>query len=257
MVAAVLKKMKRGKAPGLDGWLVEESRLLPGEILQSIAELFETVEVDGKWPAALWLLLPKAPGEGPFDRRPIWLLPILYRAWAAGRAQAFAQWRRSWRKADGDVGAEELTWELAVELESAEAADETVCGAALDWSEAFDNIGLSLVARATEQAGIPPWLGRPLLAAYSAPRRLRLDGALSCPWSPTSGILPGCLLAVFVLGILMRPWYVRTGLLHGKLRRCIYVDDLTVWQRGEPAECAEAVSDALATAHRFEQAMDF
>eukprot|EP00974_Lingulodinium_polyedra_P104148 10079799-Lingulodinium_polyedra.AAC.1 len=48
----------------------------------------------------------------PMQRRPIWLLPIVYRAWAAGRARDFPDWIASW---DGGAvrGAEELAWELA------------------------------------------------------------------------------------------------------------------------------------------------
>ena len=73
------------------------------------------------------------------NRPPIWLLPMLYRLWAAGRAQLFARWRTSWPGGDGGFGAEELAWQLALDLETAEAMDEDVCGAALDWRKAFDN----------------------------------------------------------------------------------------------------------------------
>eukprot|EP00974_Lingulodinium_polyedra_P096871 9388785-Lingulodinium_polyedra.AAC.1 len=47
---------------------------------------------------------------------------------------------------------------------------------------------------------------RPACSAHAAPRRLRVDGALGGPWEPTSGILPGRALAVFVLRVLLAPW---------------------------------------------------
>ena len=50
-----------------------------------------------------------------------------------------ARWVVSW-DADIGVGAEELAWEPALELEAAEAAGEAICGAALDWRKAFDCI---------------------------------------------------------------------------------------------------------------------
>ncbi len=127
--------MPHRKAFGLDGWSVAELRLLPDELLAWCAELLETVERTGMWPEALHrpesLLLPQGgPDDAgdPIDRRPIWLLPMLHRLWAAGRAQLSAKWRASWPGGGSGLGAEELAWQLALELEAVEAAGEDVCG---------------------------------------------------------------------------------------------------------------------------------
>ncbi|CAK0862848.1 unnamed protein product [Prorocentrum cordatum] len=147
-VSSLLRRMPRRKKPGLDGWTVKELRLLPPELHGWIAELFEEIEACGSWPSELvepeGLLLPK-PGGGadPMDRRPIWLLPILYRLWAAGRARLFARRRLRWAGEEVQRGAEELAWELALELEAAEALSETIAGAALDWRKAYDHIDLA------------------------------------------------------------------------------------------------------------------
>ena len=77
------------------------------------------------------------------------------------------------------------------------------------------------------------------------------------PWEPTSGILLGCALAVFVLSVLVRPWYCRTGRVHDSLRRRVYVDDLTVWARGSAEDVAEAVAEALVITRQFEADMDW
>eukprot|EP00974_Lingulodinium_polyedra_P066841 6469010-Lingulodinium_polyedra.AAC.1 len=50
-------------------------------------------------------------------------------------------------------GAEELAWELAVELEEAEAAGRIIAGAALDWRKAFDHIPLPTVRAGLARAG--------------------------------------------------------------------------------------------------------
>jgi hypothetical protein len=261
LVLSILMRMALHKAPGLDGWTVDELRLLPPALLEWIAELFESVERTGRWPEELCqpegLLLPKPGDGGPMDRRPIWLLPMLYRVWAAGRAKLFAQWRASWGNGDGGAGSEELAWDLALELEAAEATGESICGGALDWRKAFDHVSLQLLERALARARVPAWLSGPLLAAYKAPRRVRVDGALGQPWVPTSGILPGCSLAVFVLSFLVRPWYQRTGRVHDGLRRRVYVDDLTVWARGQAGEVAEAVAEALRITRAYEADMDW
>ena len=258
---ALLKRMPKRKAVGLDGWAVAELRLLPEEILGWVVELFEAVERLGRWPDALsrpeGLLLPKPGDGGPMDRRPIWLLPMLYRVWAAGRAQLFARWRLSWGDGDGSVGAEELAWDLALELEAAEAQADTICGSALDWRKAFDHVSLKLLRAVLERARVPQWILGPLMATYSAPRRLRVEGALGQPWGPTSGILPGCALAIFVLSVLVRPWYWRTGRVHDSLRRRVYVDDLTVWARGSADDVAEAVAEALVITRQYEADMDW
>ena len=177
--------------------------------------------------------------------------------WAAGRAKLFAQWRAAWGNGDGGARSEELAWDLALELEAAEAAGESICGGALDWRKAFDHVSLELLERALARARVPAWLSGPLLAAYKAPRRVRVDGALGQPWVPTSGILPGCALAVFVLSVLVRPWYQRTGRVHDGLRRRVYVDDLTVWARGQADEVAEAVAEALRITRAYEADMDW
>eukprot|EP00974_Lingulodinium_polyedra_P114063 11043785-Lingulodinium_polyedra.AAC.1 len=64
---------------------------------------------------------------------------MAYRVRAAGRARDAAAWIAS--RGEGALrGAEELAWELAVELEAAEAAGEYIAEAALDWKKAFDRI---------------------------------------------------------------------------------------------------------------------
>ena len=262
MVRALLRKMPRRKKPGLDAWTVAELRLLPDALLGWIAELFEAVEARGAWPQHLrepeGLLLPKPDGGGEaLDRRPIWLLPILYRLWAAGRAQLFARWRLAWAGDDVRAGAEELAWELALELEAAEALEEAIAGQALDWRKAYDHVCLATLPHLLDRAGVPSWLVQPALSAYTARRRLRVGQALGEPWEPTSGILPGCALAVFFLSVLTLPWLRRTGGIDDRLRRRIYVDDFTVWMRGDPVEVGEAVSAALELTLQFEHAMDW
>jgi ribonuclease HI len=258
----ILRRMAKRKAAGLDGWTVAELRLLPDELMELIVLMLNAVEEQGVWPAQLQapegLLLPKG-GAGkhgdPMDRRPIWLLPMIYRVWAAGRAQLFARWRASWPDADGVLGAEELAWELALDLEAAEATGEDICGAALDWRKAFDNIPLSSLGAILMRSGVPEWIRRPVVAAYTAPRRLRVEGALGKCWDPTSGILPGCALAVFVLSVMLRPWDRKMARIHDLLRRRIYVDDLSFWARGKAEEVAPAITEGLETTRRFEEAM--
>ena len=128
--------MAARKAPGLDGWTVAELRLLPAWWHERVAHVLEAVERAGRWPETArqpaGLLLPK-PGGG---QRPIWLLPMVYRVWAHGRAPLWAAWREAWGPplAEGRRGAESQAWALALELEAAAATGDALAGAALDWS---------------------------------------------------------------------------------------------------------------------------
>eukprot|EP00969_Alexandrium_andersonii_P201011 8880689-Alexandrium_andersonii.AAC.1 len=74
--------------------------------------------------------------------------PMLYRVWAVGRAHLFARWRSAWSDGDGDASAEQLAWDLAIELEAAETSGESICGCALDWRNPFDNVSLQLLEQA-------------------------------------------------------------------------------------------------------------
>eukprot|EP00974_Lingulodinium_polyedra_P057698 5554595-Lingulodinium_polyedra.AAC.1 len=89
-------------------------------------------------------------------------------------------------------GAEDLAWQLAVELEAAEAAGRFIAGAALDWRKAFDHVPLTAVSAGLERAGVPEWLRGPVCSAYAAPRRIRVDTERSAAsGSPPAGSCQG------------------------------------------------------------------
>ena len=72
-----------------------------GPLLDWVAALLALVEDTGAWPQELCrgetILLPKGGASDPLDRRPITLLPILYRIWAALRAAQFRAWLQQTR----------------------------------------------------------------------------------------------------------------------------------------------------------------
>eukprot|EP00974_Lingulodinium_polyedra_P074114 7181681-Lingulodinium_polyedra.AAC.1 len=104
---------------------------------------------------------------------------------------------------------------------------------------------LVTVRAALARAGVPGWPLGPVCSAYEAPRRLRVDGALGGEWRPTSGILPGCALAVFVLRALLVPWE-RAVEAAADVSRRIYVDDLTFWRCGLGQTVGNEVAAAVA-----------
>ena len=95
--------MSSAKAPGLDGWVPGEMKLLLVPLLQLLVRFFIVVERVGQWPDALQqpegLLLPK---EGNLDDLP--LLGRHPRQGGQGLAAGLVPGRRPWRGRAAGVG---------------------------------------------------------------------------------------------------------------------------------------------------------
>ena len=122
-VRLALQAMEKGKAPGLYEWFVHELRELTPTLRECIADLLNAVETQGRWPSSLpgplGILLPKGGTEDPMDRRPIWLMPMVYRMWASHRASTWAAWRLQWPGETPFEGADSLAWETSLHQEAA------------------------------------------------------------------------------------------------------------------------------------------
>ena len=107
--AAGIWALPLGRAPGPDGWTAEELRLWPPHHVATLTALFGAVERLGSWPTGLAaadvVLLPKpgGPPDQALQRRPITLLPVIYRLWARLRLPAVKLWRSQWDPAAGDA----------------------------------------------------------------------------------------------------------------------------------------------------------
>ena len=85
----VVRHIPRANAQGLDAWAPDDFKALPREAYDDLAAVLTLVEAEGKWPeglsGAIVALLPKKGDHGPLAQRPISLLPMVYRLWAAAR----------------------------------------------------------------------------------------------------------------------------------------------------------------------------
>jgi hypothetical protein len=121
---ATLRRMKRKSAAGMDAWSVDELRALPMAYWDRPAALLRVVETTGRWPAALarglLSLIPKGQGVAdPLKQRPVSVMSIVYRLWAATRLGEVIEWQEEWvhsglhgfRPAHG---AEDVYWGLAL-----------------------------------------------------------------------------------------------------------------------------------------------
>ena len=242
------------KAAGPDGWRVAELKLWRGPLLDWVADLLAVVETGGRWPEALrrgeTVLLPKGGTNDPLDRRPITLLAILYRVWAGIRATELRLWLKGSgvpllvEGVDGTMlGAEHQGLLLALELEEASSMEEALAGVAVDWSKCYDHLGFGYVRATLQAAGVPAWVLEPLLNMYTAPRHLKVDGAMGAVHVPTRCIPPGCPAAVDVLALIMMPWVVQARRTLDGCHARGWVDDLTWWSKGPPGALIQAVEE--------------
>ena len=59
--------------------------------------------------------------------------------------------------------ADALAWEVALEIEAANADDSTFGILALNWKKAYDGVSLQTQSQSLTKAGVPHWARLPLL----------------------------------------------------------------------------------------------
>ena len=95
---------------------------------------------------------------------------------------------------------------LAAELERATVEDDPVLAACIDLSKAYDTVNLQLLAFVLAGSGMPAEVWRPMLDMATAARCIKVLQAVGEWRQPTSGMLPGCPAATFVMSILLERW---------------------------------------------------
>ena len=256
-VVQAVTRLPLRRAPGPDGWAGEELRLWPRPLVVALVAMLRTVEALGRWPLGLWaaevVRLPKPGGDPdqPLQKRPIALLPVIYRLWARLRLRQVDAWRAAWDPAVASLtkGPEGQAWGLAWELAVAPASGHTICGVTVDLTKCYDSVRLPLLRRALAAAGWPAGVVGPFLSAYSAPRRLRVGEASGVVAPPKAGLLAGCPSAVSALAVLTWPWQLAVARAGATSARR-YVDDLTARVRG-----LRAAGPGLASAVWLESAL--
>ena len=92
----VVRHIPRAKAQGLDAWSPDDLKALPREAYEDLARVLVAVEEEGVWPdeltGAIVTVLPKKSDHSPLAQRPISLLPMVYRLWAAALGAILKEW---------------------------------------------------------------------------------------------------------------------------------------------------------------------
>ncbi|MCP4242474.1 MAG: hypothetical protein GY772_18115, partial [bacterium] len=149
-------------------------------------------------------MIPKPGATDATGLRPIGLMPVVYRLWAAARQPFVRQWLRPLENlvlgGRPGVGAELASLEAGAIAAEALASGEHAAAAFLDVSKAYEGVAHALLAEAALAEGFPPRIAHLAIAAYRGPRRVVLSGAPACRCAcPQRGIIAGCPVAVALM----------------------------------------------------------
>ena len=193
---AVLRGIARGLRPrvaaGADGWRALELKELPEVFWDRLADFLGACEAVGRWPEPLRVgivaLLP----------RPIVLLPLVYRIWAAARRPEVRAWVAG-AGADGAEipgrGADEAALEAECLGDETGDEDETLCGVFLDCSKCYERVPLQQLDAKASEALFPDKLLVLALGMYSGRRHVRVGPAVARAVQGSCGLMAGCGLA--------------------------------------------------------------
>ena len=262
-----VSKMKSEKATGLDGWSVEDLKVLPKNCLAHLAELLNVIETTGRWPGPLSkarvTLIPKSGGStDPGSQRPITVAPTIYRLWATTRLGQCAEWQAKylpWHMHGFCKGrsVEDGIWQVSMRIEEADARAAPLFGFNMDIAKAFDSVPHTIMFRLAERVGLSPAITRGLKAMYDTLVRRFKFGILGYGpgWQSTNGILQGCPISVLLLNVLMSVWGTRISSLSTTVINGMaetepegYADDCCVTSTTKAALCtAIAECETFAT----------
>jgi hypothetical protein len=245
MLRAACKAIGLDKSPGEDGWTARLMDEWSAEAWDQVCELLRAVERTGKWPKQLSggivCMLAKG-GVGPsvadpLQARPVVLLSVLYRVWAKARAGYLEHWIRvagMQPLEESAASCEDLAVDLAFVLEAAKVGGALPAWAvATDLSKAYDRIPLDVLEAALRDSGLPFGLWGPLLAMARSARRIKVGSVCGKQENPTHGLVPGCPLATYVMGLLLHRWRLAIYRAVPQAVKRSWVDDSTASATGD------------------------
>ena len=218
MLADVVQR-KSATAGGLDGWGWREIKVLPVSWFDGLARILTKVEDLGVWPDgsldAYITMIPKTDGDAtPLGQRPLSVLPVVYRIWAAARMSQLEGWFKSWVpdsvfSAGGGRGSVEAWYTSALDIDEVltGATDSHLHLSVADVVESFDTVDREILDRVLRSLGLPGWF-RHAYFEYHAHVRLRfkLASGLGQSWTRDGGIPQGCPLSTMFIVALYLLW---------------------------------------------------
>ncbi len=206
------------------------------EILGSIPEVMALVVV---------VLIAKKAG----GRRPVGLLPALYRLWARVRQPCVRRWEADWERRYFSAGrgrsACDIAWLRALRAEYASSVGATAASVMWDLHKAYEHGSHTLLAAEAIELRFPIAVARLAVAMYATDRRLTLDGAFSKPIKPTRGFVAGCTHALAAIKATMLRRMDVFVIKNPDVDVDWFVDDAEIQSVGTSASVTKALTEAV------------
>ena len=208
LTAAELRQASRGYAMGTaigpDGFAMQHFGMLSDGCLETLALIFEAVELSGviprQWDVLSMTLIPKASG----GHRTIGIFVGAVRLWAKARRALCNAWeaanaRAYWGAAAGKQALDPV-WRWAVQAEVQRTSEE-VCATFIDVSAFYESLDHEVLLDEARATGFPVFLLRAALALYGAARYVRCGPFLAEPRFASRGVVAGCSLATTLVKV--------------------------------------------------------
>ena len=218
------------------------------EALLAWCRFFWWLELVGRLPDALNLLIIVMLGKPDGGTRPIGLLLGPLRVWGRARRCIAVAWERAWRRphfvACAGCSAEDTAWRVALRAESARAQGLQSAAFLGDLKKAYERVGHKKLLEECRAVGFSLRLLRLLLAVYGGPRRVFLRGAYSRAVTLSATIVAGCTMATTMLRVfLTRVLDKFTAVWDIPL--AVYIDDLSLDMMGKAYDLARQLPKAI------------
>ena len=234
LLRQVLTTFPDGLGLGWDSIHPRSLLRLSDQVLMALLRLLFLYEATGEWPglttAVIVALLPKtSPGL-----RPIGLFPWLPKIWTRVRRQEATRWEiandRPYLYAGQGKGANVATWTQAARAEHAASAPLPLAYGMtlLDLVKAFDTVPWHILVREARRLGYNLWILRLSIAAYKAPRIIRIDGIVSKPLLPKRSLAAGSGSATTEMRLVMIHLVDVALAIAPRANPTLYVDDLSI-----------------------------
>ena len=234
LLKLALLSFPEGLGLGWDGIHPRCLLRLCDSVLLALLRLLFLCEATGTWPtwstAVIVALLPKSSA----GLRPIGLFPWLPKIWMKIRRQEAIRWElandRPYLYAGPGKGANVATWTQAARAEHAAstALPLSYGMSLLDLVKAFDSVPWHVLVREGRRLGYNLWILRLSIAAYRAPRLIRIDGIVSKPVTPHRSLAAGSGLATTEMRLIMIHIVDAALKVAPHANPTLYVDDLSV-----------------------------
>lgn len=231
-------------AAGIDGWRTIETKTLPLQVYDLIAEYFRDVEngfrqLPSILTTARQIILHKGGDDVPLQKRLISLLPIFMITYTSLRFKQLQHWQITTlpKNLFGGIQSRkmsQLQMHLRLTLDDTRQNNHTLIGVKLDKSKCFDRLLPDVSSAILLGLGVPQTTLRVFASLYGNLKRFLSYQSWTSHISTTcaNGVIQGCSFSLLAVNAHMTVWSAYLAALPG-ICAAAYIDDCYIWTKLE------------------------